>query len=77
MEGRKGTHRILVEPQPDALGGGWSLRLLEGETEVGGGVFPLGEYWLSTTQEKEARRLAPEDTMQEAWSWLETITVRA
>jgi len=38
---------------------------------VGGGVFPLGEYLASTTQEKEARRLAFEDAMEEAWSWLE------
>ncbi len=67
----KGTRRITIEPRPDALGGGWNLRFLEEETEVGGGVFPLGEYLASTTQEKEARRLAYEDAMQEAWSWLE------
>lgn len=34
-------HRYEIDPRPAALGGGWRLRLLEDETEVGGGVFPL------------------------------------
>jgi hypothetical protein len=32
------TYEIL--PRPVELGGGWRLRLLEGDVEVGGGVFP-------------------------------------
>ena len=30
-----------INPRPLDLGGGWRLRLLEDEQEVGGGVFPL------------------------------------
>lgn len=29
-----------IEPRPDELGGGWSLKLFNGEEEMGGGVFP-------------------------------------
>lgn len=32
-----------IEPRPEALGGGWRLRLLHGSEEIGGGVFPAGE----------------------------------
>lgn len=37
-------HSYQIDPRPADLGGGWRLRLLEGEQEVGGGVFPLSEY---------------------------------
>lgn len=30
-----------ITPRPTELGGGWRLRLLEGDEEVGGGVFPI------------------------------------
>jgi hypothetical protein len=33
-----------IEPRPESLGGGWRLRLLEDDEEVGGGVFPDDEY---------------------------------
>lgn len=29
-----------IDPRPDALGGGWSLKLFEDGQEMGGGVFP-------------------------------------
>jgi hypothetical protein len=31
--------RYEIETRPVALGGGWRLRLFEGDEEVGGGVF--------------------------------------
>lgn len=34
-------YSYMIEPRPDEVGGGWSLRLFDGEEEVGGGVFPL------------------------------------
>lgn len=33
-----------IIPRPAELGGGWRLRFIENGEEVGGGVFPLGEY---------------------------------
>jgi len=30
-----------IATRPVELGGGWRLRLLEGDVEVGGGVFPV------------------------------------
>lgn len=30
-----------IKPRPQELGGGWKLRLLDGDTEAGGGVFPV------------------------------------
>lgn len=32
-----------VQPRPEAVGGGWRLRLLEDGEEVGGGVFEPGD----------------------------------
>ena len=29
-----------IDPRPDALGGGWKLRMLVDGQEAGGGVFP-------------------------------------
>jgi hypothetical protein len=44
-----------IDPRPAELGGGWRLRLMEDDIEVGGGVFPdyddaLAEasVWLAT-----------------------------
>ena len=58
-----------VLPRPTHLGGGWQLRLMENNIEVGGGVFPAegaegakeahidatneGEEWLSTRAEPD------------------------
>ena len=35
------SYSYQIEPRSDELGGGWRLRLLEDETEAGGGVFPI------------------------------------
>lgn len=32
-----------ITPRPAELGGGWKVRLFEGDQEVGGGVFPPRE----------------------------------
>jgi hypothetical protein len=34
------THSYQIDPRPEALGGGWSLKLFEDGEEMGGGVFP-------------------------------------
>lgn len=54
-----------INPRPVDLGGGWRMRLLEDDVEVGGGVFPAipteveeafieaqneAEEWLSARQ---------------------------
>jgi hypothetical protein len=33
-------HCYQIDPRPEALGGGWQLKLYE--VEAGGGVFPFG-----------------------------------
>lgn len=33
-------HTFKITPRPDHLGGGWNLKLYEGDEEQGGGVFP-------------------------------------
>lgn len=49
-----------ITPRPAELGGGWRLRLLENDEEVGGGVFPItatdprqGIIWWNTVTEAE------------------------
>jgi hypothetical protein len=60
-----------IDPRPAELGGGWRLRLIEDGEEVGGGVFPLGEYDHAGTDE-EAARYAYEDALAEAEAWVES-----
>ena len=36
-------HSYEINPRPVELGGGWQLRLLEDDKEMGGGVFPVAE----------------------------------
>lgn len=62
-------HSYQIDPRPADLGGGWRLRLLEGEQEVGGGVFPLSEYATAENAE-EAASYAYEDALAEASAWL-------
>ena len=59
------SYEIL--PRPVELGGGWRLRLLEGEVEVGGGVFPPSEF---ADNEADALKLAHFDAEDEAYAWL-------
>jgi hypothetical protein len=54
------NHRYEIDPRPAELGGGWQVRLLEGDEEVGGGVFPPREAieaegiaWWNGLQEAE------------------------
>lgn len=55
--------------RPVQLGGGWRLRLLEDEEEVGGGVFPPVED-IENTQ--LAVQSAFDDAESEAYAWLDT-----
>ena len=61
------TYKIL--PRPIELGGGWRLRLLEGDVEVGGGVFPPSEF---ADNETDALQLAHSDAEDEAYAWLDS-----
>lgn len=49
-----------IVPRPPDLGGGWKLRLLQDDEEVGGGVFPVdnsddeaGMAWFNECTEQE------------------------
>ena len=37
------TRSYQIDPRLEELGGGWRLMLLEGDLEVGGGVFEAGD----------------------------------
>jgi hypothetical protein len=56
------AHRFEIQPRPVSLGGGWRLRLLETEIEVGGGVFPVEEG----VSEEDAHA----DALQTGEDWL-------
>lgn len=58
-----------INPRPVELGGGWRLRLLDGDTEVGGGVFPP-EKGFKTHQ--EALQAAFDDAEVVAYQWLDS-----
>jgi len=57
--------------RPTELGGGWRLRLLEGNFEVGSGVFP--PLTADFEDEKEALQTAFEDAEAEAYQWLDAM----
>lgn len=57
------TYAYQIDPRPAERGGGWRLRLLEDDEEVGGGVFPADE----TSSEA-----AYCDALNEAADWIET-----
>lgn len=61
------SYEIL--PRQVELGGGWRLRLLEGDVEVGGGVFPPSEF---ADNEVDALQLAYFDAEDEAYAWLDS-----
>lgn len=61
------SYEIL--PRPVELGGGWRLRLLDGNEEVGGGVFPLVEGDEDATN---ALQDAFDDAESEAYAWLDS-----
>lgn len=54
------SYSYKITPHPVELGGGWKLRLLENEEEMGGGVFPVddsdpdaGMRWWNECSEQE------------------------
>lgn len=60
------SRRYTIDPRPAALGGGWRLRLLEGDIEVGGGVFPPAEGLDLEAASSEAHA----DALAEGESWV-------
>jgi hypothetical protein len=56
-----------ITSRPDALGGGWRLRLLDDGEEVGGGVFPPVE---GIDDAEEALQAAHEAAMDNALDWM-------
>lgn len=55
-----------ITPRPVELGGGWRLRLLEGDVEVCGGVFPPEGEGADALQD------AFYDAESEAYAWLDS-----
>lgn len=58
------SYEIL--PRQGELGGGWRLRLLEGDIEVGGGVFP------PEGEDADALQDAFNEAESEAYAWLQS-----
>lgn len=54
-----------IQPRPEGLGGGWSLKLFEGGEEMGGGVFPPIESDDPTFDQ------AYQDAIDEGENWTE------
>lgn len=66
-------YRYEIEARDSALGGGWRLRLMEDDEEVGGGVFPLAEYLADADGDLVlALDLAHADASGVARDWLES-----
>ncbi len=63
-------YHYALEPRETALGGGYRLRLFEGGQEVGGGVFPLGEFLDGEITTDDADKMAFSDAQAEGESWL-------
>ena len=59
-----------ITPRPVELGGGWRLRLMEDDVEVGGGVFPPVKD--DFEDEKDALQAAFDDAESEAYAWLDS-----
>ena len=63
---RKG-YSYSITSRPDALGGGWRLRLFDDGEEVGGGVFPPAS---GIEDSEEALQAAHDDAMDNALEWM-------
>lgn len=63
------SYSYEIISRPVELGGGWRLRLLEDEKEVGGGVFPPSE---GIEDAQLAVQTAFDDAEIEAYAWLDT-----
>lgn len=60
-------YRFTITARPDSVGGGWRLRLIEHDEEVGGGVFPPVE---GIDDPEEASQAAYDDAHAEAMDWM-------
>jgi len=60
------TYSYEITPRPVELGGGWRLRLLEGDQEVGGGVFPPDD------SSEAALQAAFDEAEATAYEWLDS-----
>lgn len=67
-----------INPRPAHLGGGWRLRLLEDDVEVGGGVFPADPdhepeagvaWWNALTEAERGRWLAKAQSAKPVDAW--------
>ncbi|MDM5182036.1 hypothetical protein PO883_33215 [Massilia sp. DJPM01] len=58
-----------IIPRSVEVGGGWRLRLLEDDVEVGGGVFPPSDF---AENEADALKLAYSDAEDQAYAWLDS-----
>lgn len=65
-----------VNPRPEQLGGGWSLKLYEDGEEMGGGVFPPDTEQFPDDPQ-EALNVAFTDAMNEGDAWVESQGARA
>ena len=70
------NYRYEIDPRLPELGGGWSLKLFQGDLEVGGGVFPVdadphvGMEWFNGLQEHErAHWLKTADSARPVDAW--------
>ena len=79
-------YTYTLTPRPDELGGGWRLRLLEDDVEVGGGVFPLAwadepqqgvTWWNEMSEEFRAHWLAVAGSAVPADAWRAYLTEEA
>ncbi len=63
------TYSYEINPRPGEMGGGWRLRLLEGDEDVGGGVFPPVE---GIEDADEALQAAHDEAHAEALDWMDS-----
>ena len=61
------TYEII--PRPMELGGGWRLRLLNGDEEMGSGVFPPAD---GIEDAQAALQAAYDDAEVTAYDWLDS-----
>lgn len=74
-----------ITPRPADLGGGWRLRLLEANEEVGGGVFPAAQeypqqcvtWWNQITEQERAYWLGAAKSAAPADAWLACLLAEA
>lgn len=64
------TYSYEITPRPVELGGGWRLRLLEGDQEMGGGVFPPAD--VGETPNETALQAAFDEAEATAYEWLDS-----